>query len=196
MWLICSCWSACCNTSGTTLHLPFMMTPSMTAMSSLNVQCGPMSCCCSPSNSSLNGFCIVYATHLGGASHGLLSGFWCKENIPSKHPLPLKMSSKSHWSCFVISALALLSLSWLGPERKYSMSLFFLPLVWMCYYYLNLNFCLCLYSNMHCFVFFYSSFPALCLYSTAHFLHHGYDTCLCCSSRLYLLFQCLMCCNL
>ena len=46
MWLICSCWRACCqNTSGTTITLPFMMTQSVTAMSSLNVQYGLMFCC-------------------------------------------------------------------------------------------------------------------------------------------------------
>ena len=46
MWLICSCWTACChNTSGTTIHLPFIMTPSMTALSSLSAQYGLMSCC-------------------------------------------------------------------------------------------------------------------------------------------------------
>ena len=45
MWLICSCFSTCyCNTSGITIHLPLMTTPSITAMSSLNVQYVLMSC--------------------------------------------------------------------------------------------------------------------------------------------------------
>ena len=33
--------------------------------------------------------------HLGGAWYGLLSGFSCSENVPSKHPIPLNTSSKS-----------------------------------------------------------------------------------------------------
>ena len=47
-----------------------------------------VSCCCSHSNSSLNDFCSAYAMHLRGAWYGLLSGFSCKENVPSKHPIP------------------------------------------------------------------------------------------------------------
>ena len=72
---------------------------------------GMMSCCCSLSNSSLNSFCSAYVMHLRGVWYGLVSGFSCKENILSKHPLPLKTSLKSLYSCFVISALALLLLS-------------------------------------------------------------------------------------
>ena len=46
MWVTCSCWSTCChNTSGTTICLPFLIALLMTAMSSLNVQYGLMSCC-------------------------------------------------------------------------------------------------------------------------------------------------------
>ena len=45
MWLICSCFSAwCCNASSITICLPLMTTPSITAMSSLNVQYVLMSC--------------------------------------------------------------------------------------------------------------------------------------------------------
>ena len=66
----------------------------------------------------------------------------------------------------------------------------------MCYYYLNVNFCLYLYSNAHCCLFFYRYFPALCLHTAAHFLHNGNDIHLCCNSHLYLLFQCLFYCNL
>ena len=49
-----------------------------------------ISCCCSLSSSSWNGFCSAYATNHGGAWYGLLSVFSCKENVPSKHPMPLK----------------------------------------------------------------------------------------------------------
>ena len=84
-----------------------------------------MFCCCSLSNSSLNGFCSAYATCLRGNWYGLLFGFSCKENIPSKHPISLKMPSKSLCRCFFISLLALLSPSLLGPGRKYLTSLFF-----------------------------------------------------------------------
>ena len=70
-----------------------------------------MSCFCSLSSQSLNSFCSAYAMCLWGALYGLLFGFSCKENVPAKHPIPLKISSKSKCSCFVISVLALLSLS-------------------------------------------------------------------------------------
>ena len=66
-----------------------------------------MSCCCSLSNSSWNGFCSAYAMCLGGAWYGLLSGLSCKENVPSKQPMPLNTSSKSLCICCVDSALFL-----------------------------------------------------------------------------------------
>ena len=50
-----------------------------------------ISCCCSLSNSSLNGFCSAYATRLGSTWYGLLSGFSCKETVPSKHTMPLNI---------------------------------------------------------------------------------------------------------
>ena len=74
-----------------------------------------MSCCCSLSNSSLNGFCSAYATHLGGTWYSLLSSFSCKANMPSKHRMPLN----SLCICCVNSALFFLSVSQFGPERKY-----------------------------------------------------------------------------
>ena len=65
-----------------------------------------MSCCWSLSSSCLNNFCSAYAMCLGGTWYGVLSGFTCYENIPSKHPIPIKTSSHSFSRCFVISALA------------------------------------------------------------------------------------------
>ena len=45
MWLICSCFNiCCCNTSGITICLPLLTIPSITAMSSLNIQYVLMSC--------------------------------------------------------------------------------------------------------------------------------------------------------
>ena len=49
-----------------------------------------MSIFCRHSSSFLNGFCNAYATHLSSTWYGLLSGLSCKENVPSKHPIPLK----------------------------------------------------------------------------------------------------------
>ena len=46
-------------------------------------------CCCRYSNSSLNYYCRTYATHLGGAWYGLLSGLTCIKNVPLKHLLLL-----------------------------------------------------------------------------------------------------------
>ena len=60
-----------------------------------------ISCWCSISNSSWNGFCNVYATCLSGAWYGLLSGLSCKGNVPSKHP----MSLKHHPSLYVSAML-------------------------------------------------------------------------------------------
>ena len=56
--------------------------------------CVTASCCFSLSNS-LNGFCSAYAMFLAGVCYGLLSGLSCKENVLSKHPLPIKISSIS-----------------------------------------------------------------------------------------------------
>ena len=70
-----------------------------------------MSCFCTLLNSSLNGFHSAYAMHLWGTWYGLLSSFNCNKNVPSKHPIPLNISSKSLCSCCLISALFFLSLS-------------------------------------------------------------------------------------
>ena len=75
-------------------HSAISMTPS-SAM---------MSCCCSLCNSSLNGFCNAYAMHLVGTWYGLLSGFSCNENVPSKHPMPLNASLNSQFIYCVNSA--------------------------------------------------------------------------------------------
>ena len=87
-----------------------------------------ISCCCSLSNSSLNGFCSAYATCLGGAWYSLLSGFSCKENVPSKHPMPLNILFNSLCICCAHLALFLLYVSQPGPERKYFVGLFALVL--------------------------------------------------------------------
>ena len=52
-----------------------------------------MSSCWDLFNSSLNSFYSAYAMHLGGTWYVLLSGFSCNENVPSKHPIPVKTSS-------------------------------------------------------------------------------------------------------
>ena len=77
-----------------------------------------ISCCCCLSNSSLNGISSTYATHLGGTLYGLLSSFSCKENVPSKHPMPLNTTLNYLHICCVNSALFLSSVSQFGPERK------------------------------------------------------------------------------
>ena len=70
------------------------------------------------SSSSWNGFCNAYATCHGGTWYGLLIVFSCKENMPSKNPIPLNTPSNSLCICCVDSALFLLSLSQLEPARK------------------------------------------------------------------------------
>ena len=77
-----------------------------------------ISCHCSLSSSSWNGFCNTYATCRGSTCNGLLFVFSCKENVPLKHPMPLKTSSSSLCICYVDSAPFLLSLSQLGPAVK------------------------------------------------------------------------------
>ena len=58
-----------------------------------------------------------------GARYGLLSDFVCREKISSKHLIPLKPSSKSLCSYFVVSAFPLPSSLSLGSGRKYSISI-------------------------------------------------------------------------
>ena len=70
-----------------------------------------MSSSCSHFSSSLNGFCNTYATHLGGTWYGLLLDLSCNENMPSKHPIPLKTSPYMLCIFCVISLLHLLSAS-------------------------------------------------------------------------------------
>ena len=109
------------------LTLPFALGTSPKLLQHSNVLLTPrgviIPCCCSLSSLSCNGFCSAYVTHLGSAWYSLLSGLSCKENMPSKHPLPLKTASKSLCICCVDSALFLLSLSYVRPPRKYSVDL-------------------------------------------------------------------------
>ena len=84
-----------------------------------------LSCCWNLSNSSLNSFCRAYVMNCGDAWYSLPSGFTCNVNVPSKHPIPVDTCSNSFCSCFVIAVLAFLSLSSLGPGRKYLISLLF-----------------------------------------------------------------------
>ena len=65
-----------------------------------------ISYCWNLSNFHLNSFLSAYATCCGDAWYGLLSGFTCNENIPSKHPIPVHTSSNSFCNCFDISVLA------------------------------------------------------------------------------------------
>ena len=77
-----------------------------------------MACCCCLSNSSLNGFCSAYATHLGGTWYSLLSSLSYKENVSSKHPMPLNITLTSLCICCVNSALFLFSVSQFGSESS------------------------------------------------------------------------------
>ena len=69
-------------------------------------------------NSSLNGFCSTYTTHLSGTWYGLLSGLSCKENVPLKHPIPLNMLANILCTLHVSLPLFLLSASTFGEDRK------------------------------------------------------------------------------
>ena len=137
-------------------------------------------CYVSHSNSSLKGVCSAKVTCLRGAWYGLLSVFTCNENVPSKYCIPLKTFSKSLCSHFVISVLAPLSLSSLGLERNIQFHCY-CPLAYLCYSYLNLNYCLCLYS-----IFPTNLILTLYLYNTAQFLHPGWRLCLHCNWHFYL----------
>ena len=75
-----------------------------------------MSISSSQSRSSLNGFCSAYATHLGGTWYGLLSSLSCNENVPSKHPIPLKTFPKVSWIFCVMMLLFLLPASVFAEE--------------------------------------------------------------------------------
>ena len=61
-------------------------------------------CCHSHFSSTFSSFCNVLATLLGGAWHQWLASFTCKEIVPSKQPIPEKISLKmivySVWDCF------------------------------------------------------------------------------------------------
>ena len=67
--------------------------------------------------------CTCYAPL--DAWYDLPYGFTCNDNVPSKHPIPVNTSSNSFCNCFIISVLAFLSLSLLGPGGKYLISLLF-----------------------------------------------------------------------
>ena len=130
-------------------------------------------CCCRCTNSSLNGHCRVYAMHLGGAWYGLLSGMKCNENVPLKHPILFNTSLISHSCYFVISVLTLLSLSLLGPGRKYFVTIFIISYLWLIFIFKFWNIYLCLYSSP--------------------LLHQYLDLCLFCSSQGCLLPSSLLC---
>ena len=67
---------------------------------------------------SLNGFCSVYAMHLGSICYGLLPSLTCNENVPSKEPTPEK---KNIWNLsmhfFILLALPLFQLLYLDLEE-------------------------------------------------------------------------------
>ena len=79
-----------------------------------------MSILYSCSSSSLNGFCNAYTTCLGVIWYSLLSGLSCKENVPSKHPIPLNTFSNVLWTSCVSSTLFLYLLQdWEMRENSY-----------------------------------------------------------------------------
>ena len=130
-----------------------------------------MSIFCRYSSSSLNGFCNMYATCLGGTWYGLLSGLSCKENVPLKHPIPLDMSPNVSWIFCILALLFLLSASTLSDENKELIDLF--VVAWPFW---PLAFCVVL-SPVAMFVqpfdtvcvscpMFESVFPVLCLFYT------------------------------
>ena len=75
-----------------------------------------MSNSCSCSTSSLNSFCNTYAMCLGGTWYGLLLGLSCNENVPLKHPIPLKTLPNVLWIFYVMMSLFLLSASVFSGE--------------------------------------------------------------------------------
>ena len=89
-------------------HTAVSSTPSGVIMSSF----------CSWSNSSLHGFCSIYATHLGGAWFGLLSGLKLQWKCSFEAPNTLKNIIKHSVYFLVSSMLFLLSISMFGDDRK------------------------------------------------------------------------------
>ena len=90
------------------LTLPFALGTNTKLLHHSDVSSTPsgvmMSISCRHFNSSLNGFCSAYTTHLGGAWYGLLSGLSYNENVPLKHPIPLKSHQppcvySASWCC-------------------------------------------------------------------------------------------------
>ena len=73
---------------------------------------------CRCSSSFLNGFCNAYATCLGDTWCSLPSGLSCKENVPSKHPMPLNTSPNVLCISHVRLMLLLLSASTFCDEKK------------------------------------------------------------------------------
>ena len=121
-----------------------------------------MSCCCSHSNSSLNGICKAQATYSWGPHMAYLPAVH-NQNVPWKHPIPVNTSLYSLYNfCEIFALVVFLSASCWGLE--WNSFIFYYCYQWMLDYlnYLNLECWLCLRCTFQACL-----LPVFCLCTTA-----------------------------